>query len=109
MRQDSDLLDDILESINKIEQHAGQNLPNWHLDELKQVWVIRHIQIIGEANSRLSSTLKDSNPDVPWKLIVGMRNILIHAYFGVDFDRVRATVEISLPDLKAKVLQLLNP
>jgi uncharacterized protein with HEPN domain len=109
VRQDNDLLNDILESINKIEQHAGPSHPNWHLDELKQVWVIHHIQIIGEAVSRLSSTLKDSNSEIPWKLIVGMRNILIHAYFGVDFDRVRATVENSLPDLKAKVLQLLNP
>lgn len=51
------------------------------------------MQIIGEAARALSSDLKDQHPEMPWSKIIGMRNILVHDYFGIDVDVVWAVVE----------------
>lgn len=108
MRHDSELLFDILDCVERIQRHT-LGVVDWHANELLQTWAIHHIQIIGEAVSRLSQELKDQHPEIPWNLIVGMRNILVHAYFGVDMERVRKTVETDLPKLKAKVQKIVNP
>ena len=61
----------------------------------------RNPQIIGEAVSRLSSTVTDSNPEIPWAQIRGFRNILVHEYFGVNIQIIRDVVENHLPGLKS--------
>ena len=61
----------------------------------------RNLQIIGEAASRLSSTVGDSNPEIPWSQIRGFRNILVHEYFGVDIQITKDVVENHLPALKS--------
>lgn len=53
--------------------------------------------------SRVSDVLREKHPEPPWSLIVGMRNILVHDYFGVDENEVWATVENDLPDLQSKI------
>lgn len=53
-------------------------------DELVQVWVVRHLQIIGEAAGRLSDNMRRQQPDVPWRKIIRMRSVLVHGYFEVD-------------------------
>lgn len=53
--------------------------------------------------SRVSDVLREKHPAAPWSLIVGMRNILVHDYFGVDENEVWATVENDLPDLQSKI------
>jgi len=62
--------------------------------------VIREIEIIGEAAKRLSDSLKGKYPDIPWKDVCGMRDRLIHDYFGVDLDDVWRTAQEDLGDLK---------
>ena len=72
-------------------------------DELIQTWIVHHVQIIGEACSLVSEGFKASHPEIPWKKIIGMRNVLVHHYFGIDEDLVWDAVERELPDLKRAI------
>ncbi|NOX63794.1 MAG: DUF86 domain-containing protein [Chloroflexi bacterium] len=107
MRDDSERLRDMLDAIEKIESHVGEDRTAFEEDELLQVWVIYHLQIIGEAASRLSDEVWERHPEIPWKQIVGMRHILVHHYFGIDLELVWQVVENDLPDLKLKIKRIL--
>ena len=107
MRNDREWLLDILEAIEKIEKYSSQGYTNFREDELLQVWVIHYLQVIREASNHLSKSLMDRNTDVPWADIVGLRNILVHQYFGIDLGRVWETVELYLPSLKQRVKEIL--
>jgi uncharacterized protein with HEPN domain len=91
---------DILEAIERIERHAGRGRAAFDNDELLQVWMVRHLQIIGEAASRLSQDARDQHPAVPWREIIGMRHILVHGYFEVDLDLVWSVVDRELTALR---------
>ena len=100
MRSDPDRVRDILEAIERIERHAGRGRAAFDSDELLQVWMVRHLQIIGEAASRLSQNARDQHPAVPWREIIGMRHILVHGYFEVDLDLVWSVVDRELTALR---------
>jgi uncharacterized protein with HEPN domain len=70
--------------------------------------LVRVLEIIGEAASKVSLECRDQYPQIPWPLIVGMRNRLIHAYFDVNLDQVWDTVTGDLPSL-AEALQKILP
>lgn len=65
--------------------------------------LVKELEIIGEAANNLSKDCQDRYPQVPWRAIVGMRNRLIHAYFGIDYDVVWQTITESLPLLLVEV------
>jgi uncharacterized protein with HEPN domain len=108
MRDDRQRLTDILESIERIEKYAEKGREAFSRDELIQNWMVRHIQVIGEAATRLSEELKAAHPEIQWRKIIGMRNILVHDYFGIDVEIVWQAIEHDLPKLKAAVLQILE-
>jgi uncharacterized protein with HEPN domain len=84
-----------------IEKYTDEiDIENFLSDHLTQDGVIRQLEIIGEASNKLSKEYKDKNPEIPWKDIIGMRNKLIHGYFGVDIEAVWDTVQKDLPELK---------
>jgi uncharacterized protein with HEPN domain len=83
---------------------AAQGREYFSNDEMAQVWVIHHLQIIGEAVRGISSEFRAENPDIPWSDIIEMRNVLIHHYFGIDRDAVWNVVKRDLPDLKNQIL-----
>jgi len=68
-----------------------------------QVWLVHHVQIIGEAAAKLSKETRDRLPKVPWRAIVAMRNFVIHVYFRVDLDVVWGVIERDIPILKSQV------
>jgi uncharacterized protein with HEPN domain len=76
--------------------------------KLVQDGVIRQIEIIGEATKNLSTEFKEKYPDIPWKRIAGMRDKLIHQYFGVNIKKVWQTVKKDIPSLKEKIRLILN-
>jgi uncharacterized protein with HEPN domain len=103
-KTDSVYLFHIRDSINKILDYTkASEQDGFYSNPMMQDAVIRQIEIIGEASAKLSKMFRDDNPQIPWKNIIGMRNKLIHDYFGVDVQAVWATVENDIPSLKTAI------
>ena len=108
MRDDRQRLLDILEAITNIRKYSSEGQQRFLQDELVQVWVVHHMQIIGEAAARISPQLSERFPSVPWADIVAMRNILVHQYFGIDLAEVWSTIEGDIPQLEASLRSMLE-
>ena len=100
MPKDDAYLADILEAARAIQRFtAGVSAEAFKANEEKYEAVNRKFEIIGEAARRLSPKAKQKFPEIPWKLVTAMRNILIHDYDDVDLDIVWETVQRDLPKL----------
>jgi uncharacterized protein with HEPN domain len=108
MRSDRDRLYDILEAIDKIGQYKSEQKTVFDSDELRQVWVVHYLQIIGEAASRISNKLREQYTEIPWGKIIGTRHVLVHGYFDIDLDLVWSAVDVDLPVLKAQIQGILD-
>ncbi len=108
MRNDRERLLDIMEAIERIEKYAARGRDAFGQDELIQNWVVHHLQIIGEACRGLSADFTRERCEIPWSKIVGMRNILVHRYFGIDPQAVWSVVEAELPTLRSSIENLLG-
>jgi uncharacterized protein with HEPN domain len=108
MRDARELLTDVLDAIKRIEKYTGQGRERFDADELVQTWVIRHLQIIGEAARKLPTEIKEQYPEIPWSEIIGMRHILTHQYFDIDEEIVWPVVEKDLPELKKRIQEILK-
>lgn len=86
---------------------SGKSRADLDTDPMLLFALVRAIEIIGEAASRVSAEQRTSSPTVPWTAIVAMRNRLIHAYFDIDRDIVWKTVAEEIPSLRSQLLQLL--
>ena len=107
MRTDRDRVLDALEAIERIERHTSVGEAEFRQNELVQSWVVRHLQILGEAIRGISPELRAQHADLPWSEIVGMRNILVHDYFDIDQDIVWSVVEHDLPGLRVSLERIL--
>jgi uncharacterized protein with HEPN domain len=108
LRRDLERLQDILEAIDRIQQQTRTGRAAFDSEPLVQVWVVHHLEIVGEACRGLSSELRSRHPEVPWTAIIGMRNILIHDYFGLNLEEIWAAVERDVPTLRRQVLAVLE-
>ena len=100
MRGDRERLLDLLDAIEQIQRYLGQGREAFDRDELVRVWAVYHLQIIGEAARSLTVELRASHSEVPWAQIIGMRHILVHQYFGLQWSEVWDTIQRDLPALK---------
>jgi uncharacterized protein with HEPN domain len=108
-RSDKVYLDHIADSITRIETYAsGLDEQGFMSCPMAQDAVIRQLEIIGEAAKRVSPEFRDRHPGLPWQDMAGMRDKLIHGYFGVDVARVWLTVCDDLPQLKSRLLIILD-
>jgi uncharacterized protein with HEPN domain len=103
MRDPRERLRDILEAIAAINRYRDRDWKAFKENELIQVWFLRHLQIIGEAASKLPEEVRNLAPDIPWHKIIGMRNIFVHDYFAIDLDAVWNTVQRDIPSLEPAV------
>ncbi len=97
----------ILDSINLIEEYIkGKSKSDFLKSKQLQDSVIRRIEIIGEAIKNIPNDIKNNYNQIPWKEITGMRDILIHQYFGVDLGLTWQVIDKDLPKLKRQILDI---
>lgn len=108
-RTDKDFLSDIQEAIRRIAEYtAGMAYQAFLEDTKTQDAVVRNLEIIGEAAKNLSQDLRQRHSDVPWKSMAGVRDRLIHHYFGVNFDVVWSVASEELPKVAEQVKRILR-
>ena len=102
-------VEDILEAIEKIKRYTeGMDFEDFVVDEKTVDAVIRNLEIIGEAVKNLPEEFKAMHPDLPWREIAGMRDRLIHAYFGADLSIVWYTIKNDLDEIEFRLKSIME-
>ncbi len=108
MKEDRIYLAHIRDAIERIDRFTTSGRDQFMGEPMVQDAVIRNLEVIGEAVKGLSAELRDMNADIPWQRIAGMRDVLIHHYFGVKLETVWQVIVEHLPGLKMRVNELLD-
>lgn len=106
---DSIRLQHIIDAILEIENYiTNKSFDDFYSDSMMFNATVRQLEIIGEASNKLSETFLIYHSDIPWAKMIGLRNVLIHNYFGIDDKMIWNIIQINLPVLKKNILQILN-
>lgn len=108
-RELAHLLDMLTMANDAISFASGMDKEAFSKDRKTQYAVIRCLEVIGEAAKRIPDDFRNAHPDVPWKQLSGMRDILIHSYDKVNVDIVWETVEKDLPEMLNKISPIIKP
>ncbi|MFQ5714852.1 MAG: DUF86 domain-containing protein [Candidatus Scalinduaceae bacterium] len=109
VREYRDYLSDILDAMVKAKRFiAGMSYDDFTKDDKTIFAVIRSLEIIGEATKNIPEDFREQNPEIPWKDMAGIRDVLIHDYFGVDKETVWLTVKKKILQVMPLIEQLLE-
>ena len=109
MRREELYLRDIVEAADHIAQFIAKSGPSgFRESELLRSAVVQKLAVMGEAAARVSDELKARHPEVPWPKIVAFRHILVHAYFGIDWDVVWRAASKESPALRDQIESILR-
>jgi len=109
MRDPKLYLNDIIEAMSAIEQFVeGIDFEDFKNDDMRSSAVIRKFELIGEAAKSVPESIKQEYPDIPWKDMAGMRDRLIHFYFGIKYELVWNTIRDVIPQVKASITKILE-
>jgi uncharacterized protein with HEPN domain len=108
-KRDPDLLlEDIAAAMEKIERYVdGLALDTFKADEKTVDAVVRNLEVIGEAVNKLPKLYKENHSDIPWQQVAGLRNRIVHEYFGLDLEMIWFIISSDLPQFRGRVLELL--
>jgi len=102
-------LQDILESIDRIDTYTeGVEYDSFSHNQMLIDAVIRNLEIIGEAARNVPEEIKNKYNEIPWKKMIGLRNMLIHGYFGVDESIVWEIIKKNLPEVRPYILKAIQ-
>lgn len=109
MRDHRLYFDDILEASKRIDAYIeGLSIAKFKKSTLVADAVVRNLEIIGEAIKHIPAQIREKHPEIEWKKIAGLRDILAHEYFGIDLDVVWDIIKNKLPNLRKQIRRLLN-
>lgn len=108
MKDDKFYLIHIIESITNIEAYVEPGELEFFKSKLIQDAVIRNLEIIGEATKKVSNELKQKEIEIPWREMAGLRDVLLHDYFGVDLDIVWNVVKKELPNIHILIKKIIE-
>ena len=97
------LLAHLRDCLDRIREYTNAERSRFDASRLVQDAVIRNLQTLAESSQRLSSEIKGTEPQIPWRELAGFRNVIVHGYLGVDLGAVWLVVEQDLPALTAAV------
>ena len=99
----------ILDAISEVEKYSeNRNFDNFLNDSMFRFACIKQLEIIGEASNHVSAKTKRNFSEIEWQQIVGMRNVFIHEYFGIDLYIVWDIIANDIPELKMKLIEILE-
>jgi len=102
-------LKDIIQAMEAIEKFVeGMDFEQFIGDDKTSSAVIRKFEILGEAAKNIPNWIREKYPHIPWRRIVGMRDRLIHAYFGIDYKLVWDAIKVEIPKLKPELEKILK-
>jgi len=102
-------IEDILEALHKIERYIrGLTYETFARNEMVVDAVIRNLEIIGEASRNIPKDVRGTYPEIPRKRMIGLRNIAIHEYFGVDLDIIWEIISRNLPETEPVIAEMLE-
>ena len=96
------------ECLARIEQYVADGREALLHSTLIQDAVLRNLQTIGQSVSRLSDALRETHPEINWRSIIGLRNVLVHDYLGINLERIWDIIEHDVPDLQRTVEAILR-
>ena len=100
---------DISDSVDKIIRFVGNLLKSEFFSDDKTFdAVMRNLEIIGEAAKKIPPDVKELFPEIAWKKISGLRDIVVHEYFGIDEDIIWDVIENKIPELKENIVKIIN-
>lgn len=108
MNRDRLFLTDIVKACDKVATYTAEGKASFYASEMAQDAVIRNLEIIGEASKNLTIETRAKASEQPWRQITGMRDKLIHQYFGVNLDRVWETASLIVPPFRLVIVALLK-
>ena len=108
-RKIGDYIEDIIDAMTRAVEFVEGMSYNEFTKDIKTVYAVtRAIEIIGEAVKHIPNEIREKYPDIPWKNMAGMRDIIAHAYFGVNLIRIWEVIEKDIPPLKPKFERILE-
>ena len=91
-------LEDMLQSMNRIEEYLGElDFRKFKMNYLVVDAIIRNFEIIGEASKNIPSDIHEKYPEIPWRKMYGLRNLIAHEYFGIDYEMIWEIAKNNLP------------
>lgn len=102
-------IEDAIDAMNKIDNYIeGLDYDSFTKNSMVIDAVIRNLEIIGEAIRNIPDNIIDKYPDIPWKRMIGLRNIVIHTYFGIDLENIWKIITENIPEVKPQIILILD-
>lgn len=99
----------VIDAISEIQSYIeNSNLEEFSNNSMRKYATIKQLEIIGEAANHISNKIKEEYPEVEWREIIGLRNILIHEYFGIDENVIWGIISKDLPVVKRQISKILD-
>lgn len=108
-RSDAYLLDMLMAAREARRFAVSLTFPEFEQNRMAQLAILKSVEVVGEAASRVSAQVRAEHPEIPWSKIIGMRNRLVHGYFSVRLERVWDTVKQDIPRLISQLEPLVPP